>query len=302
MQGPIGQFIVDHRKLALFAGVMIAALLAGLHENARPEGGAPSQCTGPCPTPPPPPPAPPSTGAWKPAPRTTWQWQITGVVDETVDAQMFDVDLFDTRAGEKNAGVIGRLHNRGRIVVCYLDSGAWESYRPDAGRFPIEVRGNSTGWSGERWLDIRPVSWPKFAPIIWRRLDLAKSQGCDGVEPDQNNPVGNNPGFPITLADQKAWYLEVARQAHLRGLSVGMKNGIETVDAETVAAYDWALNEECFQYNECSLLKPFVTAGKAVFQVEYKLLTTEFCARARSLGFNSMRKRLALDAWREVCW
>ena len=145
------------------------------------------------------------------------------------------------------------------------------------GRVPGRRDRRLDGWSGERWLDIRKAAWPKFAPIVWRRLDLAKSLGCDAVEPDQNNPVGNNPGFPITLADQKAWYLEVARQAHLRGLSVGMKNGIETVDADTVAAFDWALNEECFQYHECDLMKPFVDAGKAVFQVEYKLTTTSFC-------------------------
>ena len=54
----------------------------------------------------------------------------------------------------------------------------------------------------------------------------------DGVEPDQNNPLGNDPGFPINRAIQKAWYLHIARLAHARGLSVGQKNGIETTDAE----------------------------------------------------------------------
>jgi hypothetical protein len=73
---------------------------------------------------------------WRPAPGTTWQWQITERVDETVPAQMFDVDLFDARDGEINAGVIGRLHAKGAVVVCYMDSGAWESYRPDASKFP----------------------------------------------------------------------------------------------------------------------------------------------------------------------
>ena len=135
---------------------------------------------------------------------------------------MFDVDLFDARDGEINAGVIGRLHAKGAVVVCYMDSGAWESYRPDASKFPASVIGNSTGWSGERWLDIRPQSWPLIEPIIVERMKLAVSLGCDGIEPDQNNPVGNNPGFAITYADEKAWYLEVARQAHALGLSVGM--------------------------------------------------------------------------------
>jgi hypothetical protein len=238
---------------------------------------------------------------WKPSPGTTWQWQITGIVDESVEAAMYDVDLFDARPGHENGGVIGRLQAKGIVVVCYLDTGAWESYRPDAARFPRSVIGNSTGWEGERWLDLRRKSWPKFAPIIWKRLDLAKRLGCDGVEPDQNNPIGNRPGFPITAADQKAWYLEVARQAHRRGLSVGMKNGLVSIDRDTVAAFDWALNEQCFQYEECARMKPFTKAGKAVFHVEYKLAPAAFCAQAKRLGFSSLRKRFTLGAWRRAC-
>lgn len=242
-----------------------------------------------------------AAAVWKPAPGATWQWQITGTVDESVDAAMFDIDLFDARPGHENAGVIGRLQTKGVVVICYLDTGAWESYRPDAARFPRSVIGNSTGWEGERWLDLRRESWPKFAPIIWKRLDLAKRLGCDGVEPDQNNPIGNRPGFPITPADQKAWYLEVARQAHLRGLSVGMKNGLISIDRDTVAAFDWALNEQCFQFEECARMKPFTKAGKAVFQVEYRLAPAAFCPQAKRLGFSSLRKRFTLGAWRRVC-
>jgi hypothetical protein len=221
---------------------------------------------------------------------------------------MYDVDLFEAAPGEVNAGIVDRLHARGIVVVCYLDTGAWESYRPDADEFPRSVIGNrtfaSTGdpWVGERWLDLRRRSWKKFAPVIWRRLDLAVRLGCDGVEPDQNNPLGNHPGFPVTRADQKAWYLRVAKQAHERGLSVGMKNGVETVDADTVAAFDWALNEECFQYHECGTYQPFVEAGKAVFQVEYRGDSQVFCPKAERFGFSSMRKRLGLGPWSSVCW
>jgi len=255
---------------------------------------------------------------WRPRPGTTWQWQITGKVDVTVGpAAMFDIDLQDAVPHARtvtvpgfgrvrwpkgdNAGVIKKLHARGKIVICYLDSGAWESYRPDARLFPASVRGNSTGWSGERWLDIRQRSWAKFAPLIWARMDLARSIGCDGVEPDQNNPIGNRPGFPISRADQKAWYLKVAHEAHKRGLSVGMKNGIESIDAQTVAAFDWALNEECFQYRECRALRAFVAAGKAVFQVEYQGSPARFCPQARELRLSSMKKRLSLGSWRATC-
>ena len=110
-----------------------------------------------------------------------------------------------------------------------------------------------------------------------------------------------DPGFPITASDEKAWYLEVARQSHLRGLSVGMKNGVEVVDSELVSAFDWALTEQCFEYQECLRFKPFVDAGKAVFQVEYGGSPSRFCAQSRRLGFSAIRKRPALGRWRHPC-
>ncbi|AZM48003.1 hypothetical protein DMB38_21425 [Streptomyces sp. WAC 06738] len=102
-------------------------------------------------------------------------------------------------------------------------------------------------------------------------LDLAARMGCDGVEPDQNNPLDNRPGFPITRDDQVSWYREVAAEAHARGLSAGMKNGHDQPGAvaELVGHFDWALPEECAQYGECARLRPFVEAGKAVFAVDY---------------------------------
>ncbi len=242
-------------------------------------------------------------------PTTTWQWQIQGAIDQTVDAQMFDIDLFDARPGEINAGVIDSLHSKGKKVLCYLDTGAWESYRPDANQFPASVIGNSTGWSGEKWLDIRESAWPKFAYIIWARLDLAVSLGCDGVEPDQNNSVENNPGFPLTYNDEFKWYLEVARQAHLRGLTVVQKNGIELLypsrpyAAQMVAAHDGMLNEECWQYKECDDgLQAYVQAGKWVGEVEYKGQSVKFCPKLQQRGFMAMKKKLSLYAYRETCW
>jgi hypothetical protein len=104
-----------------------------------------------------------------------------------------------------NAGIVDRLHAAGKIAICYLDTGAWESYEPDAKLFPgkpgwssgdpaTDVIGNSSGWDNEYWLDIRPAQRSRFASIMWARFDLAKAIGCDGVEPDENNPIGNNPG------------------------------------------------------------------------------------------------------------
>ena len=82
-------------------------------------------------------------------------------------------------------------------------------------------------------------------------------------------------------------------------MPVACRSGSRTISIRSKhwsAYFDWALNEQCFQYNECNLLTPFITAGKAVFVVEYSLATTAFCPQAVELKFNAMKKNLDLDA------
>jgi hypothetical protein len=252
-----------------------------------------------------------------------------GHIDRLRDVDMYDVDLTDAVPSARtvhvrgfgsahfpkgaNAGIIRRLHRRGIKAVCYMDSGAWESYEPDAGLFPKSVIGNSTGWNGERWLDIRRRSWPRFAPIIWARFKLARTIGCDGVEPDENNPLGNRPGFPVSRRAERTWYLKVAREAHGSGFSVGIKKGVEVLDGRLAKAFDWSLNEECFFYSECAREMPFIRAGKAVFQTEYTddwrrrgrstpgAVHRRVCAHARARSFSTLVKRHVPDALFDHC-
>jgi hypothetical protein len=232
---------------------------------------------------------------WRPAPSTTWQWQLDSRVDTSVPAQMYDVDLFDTPRR-----VVRALRARGRRTVCYFSAGSLERWRPDAGRFPRAVVGQPLdGWPGERWLDIRRID--ALAPIVRSRLDLCRAKGFDGVEPDNVDGYDNATGFRIRAADQLRFNRFLAREAHARGLSVGLKNDVDQA-AALEPSFDWALVEECFRYRECEALAPFVRAGKAVFSVEYDLATRSFCDRARRLGFMAMRKRSGLGAWRRTCW
>ena len=53
------------------------------------------------------------------------------------------------------------------------------------------------------------------------------------------------------------FYLE----AHKLSLSVGLKNDVDQIH-ELEPYFDWALNEECVHYNECSKYKPFIDAHK----------------------------------------
>jgi hypothetical protein len=284
---------VPGNPLARCATVLVLLLTAC---QSRGGAGAPGVIAGNSPTATALPDSTPDGGLWwQAAPGMSWQWQLSALpIERAYDVDVFDIDLFDN-----SAGTVAALHAEGRTVICYLNAGAWEAWRPDADQYPISILGNDLdGWEGERWLDIRQLDL--LGPLLEARLDLCRDKGFDGVEPDNVDGYANNSGFPLTYADQLAFNLWLAEQAHRRGLSVGLKNDLDQIP-DLLPYFDWALNEECFAYDECDALLPFVDAGKAVFHVEYALEAEAFCPQANRMGFSSLKKNLALDAARVPC-
>ncbi|MER5349119.1 endo alpha-1,4 polygalactosaminidase [Kitasatospora sp. NPDC002551] len=237
---------------------------------------------------------PGATGArWQPTPGLAWQWQLGGGVDQSVDVPVYDIDGFET-----DASVVAALHAKGRKVICYINAGSWEDFRPDAAAFAQALQGSGNGWKGEKWFDIRKID--QLRPLMAARFDMCRQKGFDAVEPDTIEAYNQNSGFPLTADDQLRYNRMLAGLAHERGLAIGLKNDLEQVPA-LLDDFDFAVNEECAQFDECARLSPFIQAGKAVFHVEYKLGTEKFCARTKALGFSSMQKKLELDAWRKPC-
>lgn len=233
------------------------------------------------------------TDCWHPAVATSWQIQLTGAIDLSVEAEMYEIDLFDN-----SASTVQMLHRLSRKVVCYIDAGTWEDWRPDAAQFSTSLLGRSNGWPGERWLDVRQLAL--LGPILEARLDLCKAKGFDGVEFDNVDGYANNTGFPLTYADQLRFNTYLANEAHKRHLSVGLKNDPKQV-VDLVPYFDWAIVEECFQFQECTSYLPFVRAGKPVLAIEYELQPEAFCQQARALQFNAIKKHRNLDAFRISC-
>jgi hypothetical protein len=232
-------------------------------------------------------------GGWQPRPGIAWQWQLSGTVDTSVQVPVYDIDGF-----ENSAAVVRTLHAAGRKVICYVNVGAYESFRPDAKGFPSSVLGKGNGWDGERWLDIRRLD--VLRPLMAARFDMCRTKGFDAVEPDNVDGYVNDTGFPLTAAQQLAYNRMIAQLAHERGLSVGLKNDLDQVGA-LVGDFDFSVDEQCAEFDECEELTPFIAAAKAVFHVEYNLTANQFCARTKKLGFSSMVKHLDLDAWRQPC-
>jgi hypothetical protein len=232
-------------------------------------------------------------GGWKPKPGTSWQWQLSGTIDTSLGVAMYDIDY------ETPASVISQLHAQGKTVICYMSAGSWENFRADAGLYPAAVLGKPlAGWPDERWVDIRRLD--VLGSILEARMDAAVQRGCDGIEPDNVDGYQNDSGFPLSSSDQLTFNKWLAQQAHRRNLSVGLKNDLEQIP-ELEPYFDWALNEECFQFQECDPLLRFINAGKAVFGVEYSGDPVSFCPAANAMNFDWLKKNMELDAWRLAC-
>ncbi|MFI6488233.1 endo alpha-1,4 polygalactosaminidase [Streptomyces sp. NPDC050564] len=230
---------------------------------------------------------------WQPRPGVAWQWQLSGRLDKNVDVPVYDIDGFD-----HSGATVADLHRRGRKVICYVSTGAWEEFRPDAAKFPKSVLGRGNGWKGERWLDLRRTD--VLEPLMAARIDMCREKGFDAVEPDNMDGYLNRTGFPLKAADQLRYNRLIAKLAHDRGLAVGLKNDLDQIP-QLVGDFDFAVNEQCAQYKECGRLRPFIAAHKAVFHVEYELRTSAFCPEAGRLKLSSMLKKYELGAWRRAC-
>ena len=56
-----------------------------------------------------------------------------------------------------------------------------------------------------------------------------------------------------------------------------MKNDLDQI-GDLIDYFDFAVNEECNDYDECDTLDAFIDDNKAVFGVEYEMEVTKFCA------------------------
>ncbi|AJQ96182.1 endo alpha-1,4 polygalactosaminidase [Gynuella sunshinyii] len=238
---------------------------------------------------------------YQPTVGVKWQWQLQQTLNTSYNVDIYDIDLFDT-----SKETIATLQSTGKKVICYFSAGSYEEWRDDANQFNAADKGAKLDdWEGERWLDIRSSN---VRTIMTKRLDLAKIKGCDGVEPDNMDGYQNNPGFNLTANDQLDYNRFIATEAHQRNLSVGLKNDLDQV-AQLVSHFDFSVNEQCFEYDECDLLKPFIDAGKPVLNAEYNskyrnntTTRNDLCTQSVNMQFSTLILPLALDdSYRDSC-
>ncbi len=270
---------------------------------------------------------------WHPAPSERWQYQLesgnrrlasTGGIDVAiceppagggpcVRPDVFDIDLYvDGRiAGNDHttsSAAVNAIHARGAHAVCYVAAGDAERFRPDYRKYVRFDRRHghsligqpfSRRFPNEYWLNLNNGRGQR--DFVLRRLE-ARTRKCaragfDGIEYDVVDAYSQGrkvTGWRITARHQLVFNRALAQMAHRQGLSVALKNDLGQVP-KLEPAFDYAINEQCFQYSECTNGPPpgyraFTRAGKAVFQVEYQIPRRRFCDRAAALGFAAIKK------------
>ena len=285
-------------RLLFVLGLIIAGSIApgGVAQAVPP---APSPCTG--------------TPCWHPALASRWQYQLQGVAayastgginvnissvpftgGAAVRPSVFDIDLYvdPAVAGNNttfNTAAVSAIHANGAKAICYVSAGTFEPWRPDVASYPESIKGRAVGgFKNEKWVDIRQTSI--LLPIMDARVAKCQQAGFDGVEWDTVDGYTNRTGFPLTASDQLFYNASLANLAHSYGLTVALKNDVEQLP-DLGPYFDYAVNEQCQQYSECDgYTTYFISQGKTVFQVEYKLGLTKFCPQANTANRNAIKQ------------
>ncbi|WAP55476.1 endo alpha-1,4 polygalactosaminidase [Streptomyces sp. S465] len=81
-------------------------------------------------------------------------------------------------------------------------------------------------------------------------IDGCADKGFDAIEPDNYDSYERSQDL-LTPNDAKAFIALLSEHAHAQGLAIGQKNTAELLSGRKAAGLDFAVVEECGQYDEC---------------------------------------------------
>lgn len=261
-------------------------------------------------------------------PNARWQYQLEGNTQypatgginvdicvtpysggSCVKPQVFDIDLYAASSvsgnnNTQNTAAVSAIHARGGYAICYVDAGSIENFRPDYQQYVDwdKAHGHSligkpfsARFPNENWLNINNDQGQRdfLLQKLGARLDNCVAAGFDAVEFDNVDAYANGAlvtGFAISAATQLSFDQALAALAHQRGLAAGLKNDLGQA-ATLQPSFEFAVNEQCYQYQECqTLVDSFVAHAKPVYEVEYTKLPFSFCKIAPRDGINAIKK------------
>ena len=217
---------------------------------------------------------------------------ITGTYDGNTVADDY---LFATDA-------VNAIHASGRHVIGYITIGDAENFRADYQQMVDFDAACGGCFIGNAFSQTFPNEWyvninndtgqaDFMRKMVEARIDKVAAAGFDSVEPDVDNAFENDSGFNISGATQIAYNISIADIAHADGLSINLKSDVDqAMNPNLISAFDYVIDEQCFQYKQCGNYAGFQRAGKSIFNAEYRVTPGSFCRKANAMNFNSIKK------------
>ncbi|MEU8585715.1 endo alpha-1,4 polygalactosaminidase [Streptomyces sp. NPDC048664] len=189
----------------------------------------------------------------------------------------FDYQLGGPSTPPAGVSVVVRDHTAppapGKYNICYVNAfqaqpGAekeWDAdllLRDTAGKVVMDKE-----W-GEAMLDVRTgAKRERIARKVNTWIDGCAAKGYRAVDPDNYDSYTRVPRGLLAADDAKALLSLLAAHAHAKGLAVGQKNTPQLAAARRTVGADFAVVEECGQYDECG---DYAAAfGDHVLVIEY---------------------------------
>lgn len=243
-------------------------------------------------------------------PNSRFAWLLQGAPNETIMDSETGPKVYDFDYQNSNAEQIRNIKAKGITVICYFSAGTDEDWRPDHSQFKTgDTFGQLPGWEGELIVDTRSDN---VRNIMYNRIQTMNNMGCDGIEPDNIDAYTNANNLPLNESTTLDYMQFLTDSAHGFNMSVALKNAGDLVNKKlpngktVMQAHDFALVEQCYEYNECDAFLPFVAANKAVFIVEYKGTASTWaasasCKDANAKNFDAYLMNLNLNGPRTAC-
>jgi hypothetical protein len=171
---------------------------------------------------------------------------------------------------DRNATPVAGLYN-----ICYINAFQtqsdeidwWQQYhdnlllRDSSGQYVID------GDWGENLLDVStPAKRSAIASIVSGWIDGCAAAGYNAIEPDNQDSFDRSDGL-LTQNQALALLRTLAQHAHAKGLAIAQKNTTSFGSAGKNAGLDFAVAEECQDYDECGDYT--AVYGNHVIVIEY---------------------------------
>lgn len=278
----------------------------------------------------------PSGTIWQPPQNAELQWEIDHPLNLSSTADMgtgktaYNGDtapatnptVYDIDGILNPASTVAGLHALGDHAICYIEVGTAATYYsaadegiPQTYYAQLLAAGDLStnslqGYSAEKYVDFNKAS---VIPIEEAQIQQqCANKGFDSVETDLDTSFGDNDGTPkfspadtLTQSGEEAYMTTLANYMHSLGLGWTAKNldeaGIQSFVTDMQPLAQDIISEQGSQYGTESLLKPFLTAGKAVFDSEYSIATSKFCPSDNTAGINGTLFPVDLNGPRTPC-